>query len=493
MSELTKFTIAQLQKKLAAKECSAVEVTKAYLKRAVDLNATLNAYVTFCEDEALAKAAQADQDLAAGKAAPLAGIPIGVKDLYCTKNIKTTACSKILENFVPPYESTVTENLWAAGALPLGKINMDEFAMGSTNLYSAFGPVINPLKRSDDDAQLVPGGSSGGSAAAVAADLCAAALGSDTGGSIRQPAAFNGIVGIKPTYGRCSRWGMIAYASSLDQAGPLTKDVTDAALILNAICGYDAKDSTSAQIDVPDFTADLNKGVAGLKIGIPKSYQMDGMEPAILESWENAAKLLEKQGAELVEVELPLTHYGAPAYYIISTAEASANLARYDGVKYGLRVHEQGDSLDDMYAKTRAVGFGEEVKSRIMVGTYVLSSGYYDAYYKKAQKVRRLIAEDFDKAFKQVDLLLTPTTPNAAFGVNDKLSTIELYYNDIFTVPANLAGLPALSLPAGLNKDNLPLGVQIMAPRFAETKIFQAARHLEREIAFDHSKLNYRV
>jgi len=492
MSDLTKLTIAELKEGLLAKKFTSVELTKAYLENIKKANPELNAYVLVTEDKALEMAALADKNIAAGKARPLEGIPFAVKDLYCTKDIKTECCSHILDGFTPTYESTVTQNLWNDGAILLGKANMDEFAMGSTNKNSYRGNVVNPVKRAGEDTKLVPGGSSGGSAAAVAADLCAASLGSDTGGSVRQPASFTGLVGMKPTYGRCSRWGMIAYASSLDQAGHFSRSVEDSALILNSISSYDEKDSTSAQKEKEDFTAKLNNGLKGMKIGIASEYKMEGMNPDIEKIFDETVKKAESLGAEIVDISLPHTHYGAPTYYIISTAEASSNLARYDGVKYGLRECAQGDSLDDMYSKTRSAGFGPEVKRRIMLGTYVLSSGYYDAYYIKAQKVRRLFADDFNKAFSQVDAILTPTTPNTAFGIDEKLTTIEMYYNDVFTVPANLAGLPGISIPAGVDSKNTPIGMQILTPRFAETEMFRVAYALEQEIKFDRTKLNYR-
>lgn len=491
MTDITKYTITQLKSSLLAKEFSAKELTNAYLEQIQKKDKKLNSFVTVTADQAIKMAINSDTKIAKNEARPLEGIPFAVKDLYCTKNIKTQACSKILQNFTPKYEATVTQNLWDDGVILLGKLNMDEFAMGSTNKNSAFGPVVNPLKAVDSDKKLVAGGSSGGSAAAVAANLCAASLGSDTGGSVRQPAAFTGLVGLKPTYGRCSRWGMIAYASSLDQAGHFSRTVEDSALILNSISSFDKKDSTSANLPKEDFTAKLKDNIKGLKIGIAKEYYMEGMNEDIQTSFNDTVDIIKKLGAEIVEISLPHTIYGAPTYYIISTAEASSNLARYDGVRYGLREFAAGDSLDEMYAKTRSMGFGAEVKRRIMLGTYVLSSGYYDAYYKKAQKVRRLFANDFNNAFTKVDAIITPTTPNTAFGLNDKPSIIETYYNDIFTVPANLAGLPAISLPIALDKQKLPIGVQIMAPRFQEAELFRIAFDIEQAICFNRSDLHY--
>lgn len=493
MSDITKYTITSLKQKLNNKEISATELTKLYLDKIKQINSELNAYILSTEEIALKSAAISDQNIANGSAKLLEGIPLGIKDNFCTKNIKTRCASHILDNFIPPYESTVTQNLWNNGAILLGKLNMDEFAMGSANITSFYGPTVNPIIAKDSDKKLVPGGSSGGSAAAVCANLCVAAIGSDTGGSIRQPASFTALTGLKPTYGRCSRLGLIAFASSLDQAGPISKNVTDNALMLNAIAGYDPQDSTSKNIAMEDFTKDLNKNIKGLKIGIPKEYQLNGVDQAVTKSWENAANTLESLGAEIIDISLPHTEYAAPTYYIISTAEASSNLARYDGVRYGLRVSDQGDSLNDLYIKTRSQGFGNEVKRRIMVGTYVLSSGYYDAYYKKAQKLRRLISQDFDSAFKKVDAILTPTTPNTAFAIDEKPTTLEMYHNDIFTVSANLTGLPAISIPAGLNKKHLPLGVQLISPLFSETLLYRIAKNLEEALEFNHDQLNYRI
>ncbi len=492
MTEITKLKISELTQALKAKKISSLEITKAYLDRIKKYDDKLNSYILLCEENVLKAAKLSDENYKNNIARNLEGIPLGIKDLFCTKNVKTTACSHILDGFTPPYESTVTDNLWHDGALLLGKLNMDEFAMGSTNLNSYKGKVVNPVKKSNSDEELVPGGSSGGSAAALAADFCAASLGSDTGGSVRQPAAFCGVVGIKPTYGRCSRYGMIAYASSLDQAGIFARDVQDAGIVLNSISSYDEKDSTSCKQKSEDFLQDLNKGIKGMKIGLPKEYEMEGMNPDIKKNIEESVKKLEGLGAEIIDVSLPHTHYGAPTYYILSTAEASSNLARYDGVRYGLRVSDKGDSLEDLYKNTRALGFGNEVKRRIMLGTYVLSSGYYDAYYRKAQKVRRLIANDFDSVFDKVDAIITPTTPNTAFGNKKKLSNVETYYNDIFTVPVNLAGLPAISIPVGVDSNNLPIGVQFITPKFSEVKMLRIAKSLEDEVAFDRYKLNFR-
>ena len=492
MTEITKLKISELIQALKTKKISSSEITQAYLDRIKKYDEQLNSYILLCEEQALKAANLSDENYKNNIARNLEGIPLGTKDLFCTKNIKTTACSHILDGFIPPYESTVTNNLWNDGALLLGKLNMDEFAMGSTNLNSYNGKVINPVKKSNSDEELVPGGSSGGSAAALAADFCAASLGSDTGGSVRQPAAFCGVVGIKPTYGRCSRYGMIAYASSLDQAGIFARDVQDAGIVLNSISSYDEKDSTSCKQKSEDFLQDLNKGIKGMKIGLPKEYEMEGMNPDIKKNIEESVKKLEELGAEIIEVSLPHTHYGAPTYYILSTAEASSNLARYDGVRYGLRVSDKGDSLEDLYKNTRASGFGNEVKRRIMLGTYVLSSGYYDAYYRKAQKVRRLIANDFDNVFNKVDAIITPTTPNTAFGNQQKLSNVETYYNDVFTVPVNLAGLPAISIPVGVDSNNLPIGVQFITPKFSEAKMLRIAKSLEDEVGFDRYKLNFR-
>ena len=482
MTRLTDLTIAAAARGLAAKEFSAVELADACLA-AADAAQNLNAFITMTPDIARARAAAADVRRAKGAAlGPLDGIPVAIKDLFCTEGVQTTAGSHILEGFVPLYESTVTQKLAAAGAVMLGKTNLDEFAMGSSNMTSYFGPVENPWRGQAGQA-LVPGGSSGGSAAAVAAGICPGALGTDTGGSIRQPASLTGIVGMKPTYGRCSRWGIVAFASSLDQAGPFARTVEDAAILLAAMAGHDAKDSTSSPQAVPDFAKAVNGGVKGLRVGIPREYTMDGMPAEIQALWDKGAEWLKAQGAEVREVSLPHTKYALPAYYIVAPAEASSNLARYDGVRYGLRV--PGDTLDDMYANTRGEGFGAEVRRRVLIGTYVLSAGYYDAYYVKAQRVRTRILEDFTNAFEDVDVLLTPTAPNAAFPVGAKMDDpIAMYLNDVFTVPVNLAGLPGISVPAGLDKDGLPLGLQLIGRPFDEETLFRAARAVEEAAQF---------
>jgi len=480
MSDLIDLTIAEVREHLVEKKISAVELVKAYQSQ-MALHKDLNAYIIETPEIALAQAKVSDEKIAKGKPGIMEGIPVAVKDLFCTRGVLSTACSKILGGFRPTYESTVTANIFGAGAVMLGKTNMDEFAMGSANLNSFYGPVKNPWRRKKDNKALTPGGSSGGSAAAVAARICAGALGSDTGGSIRQPASFTGTVGIKPTYGRCSRWGMIAFASSLDQAGPITRTVKDAAIMLEAISGFDTKDSTSAEMQTPKFENILaTKDVKGLKIGIPKEYNSEKLDPEIKKLWESGAENLKKQGAEIIDISLPHSKYALPVYYIIAPAEASSNLARYDGVRYGLRIAESGDSLDEMYMKTRGEGFGPEVKRRIMMGTYVLSAGYYDAYYRQAQKVKKLIIRDFDEAFKKVDVILTPTTPSAAFALDEKpTDPVEMYLNDIFTVPVNLAGIPAISLPAGLSKDGLPLGLQLIGKMWGEETLFRVSGVLE--------------
>jgi aspartyl-tRNA(Asn)/glutamyl-tRNA(Gln) amidotransferase subunit A len=445
---------------------------------------SLNSFVVKTPEIALEQAKASDARRQKGDAGLLDGIPVGVKDLFCTKGVSSTSCSHILDGFEPTYESTVTSNLFNSGAVMLGKTNMDEFAMGSANTHSNYGPVENPWKRQGDDSVLVPGGSSGGSAAATAAGLCMGALGSDTGGSIRQPAAFCGVVGIKPTYGRCSRYGMIAFASSLDQAGVFTRSVEDAALMLEAISGHDVKDSTSVERSVPNFAKAITGDIKGMRIGIPKEYVHEDTPEAISQLWEQGKAWLKEAGAEIVEISLPYTEYALPTYYIIAPAEASSNLARYDGVRYGLRVAPENSSLDDMYELTRSEGFGDEVKRRIMIGTYVLSSGYYDAYYRKAQKVRALIARDFEQAFESVDAILTPTTPSPAFGVGENLDPVTMYLNDVFTVPASLAGLPGISVPAGLSADGLPLGLQLIGRAFEESTICNVARVIEQAAAF---------
>ncbi|HTV89931.1 MAG TPA: Asp-tRNA(Asn)/Glu-tRNA(Gln) amidotransferase subunit GatA [Stellaceae bacterium] len=484
MSGLTGLSLGEARAGLAARRFSARELTEAYIAAMVRARA-LNAFITETPERALAMAAASDARLARGEALPLDGIPLAVKDLFCTNGVLTTAASHILDGFTPPYESTVTEKLWAAGAVMLGKTNLDEFAMGSSNTTSHYGPVENPWRRPGDNRPLVPGGSSGGSAAAVAAHAALGATGTDTGGSIRQPASFCGVVGLKPTYGRCSRWGVVAYASSLDHPGPIARTVSDAAILLQAMAGHDWKDSTSAPLPVPDYEAALAEGVHGLKIGIPREYRAAAMPAEIEALWQQGAAWLRAAGAEPVEISLPMTKYTLPAYYIIAPAEASSNLARYDGVKFGLRI--DGDTLEDMYELTRAAGFGAEVRRRVLIGTYVLSAGYYDAYYLKAQKVRHLIARDFAAAFAQVDCLLTPTAPSAAFAIGDHTDDpIAMYLNDVFTIPANLAGLPAMSVPAGLGAEGLPLGLQVIGRAFDEATVLRVGRALECAAQFGH-------
>jgi aspartyl-tRNA(Asn)/glutamyl-tRNA(Gln) amidotransferase subunit A len=486
MTALTALTLAQARDGLTKKSFSAVELADAHLA-AMEKARALNAYVLETPDRAMAMARAADARLAAGKAGPLEGIPLAVKDMFCTEGVRTTACSKILETFVPTYESTVTAQLWRDGAVLLGKTNNDEFAMGSSNETSYFGPVVSPWRRKDDTAALVPGGSSGGSAAAVAARLCFGATGTDTGGSIRQPAAFTGIVGIKPTYGRCSRWGTIAFASSLDQAGPFARTVRDTAILLRSMSGHDPRDTTSVDRPVPDYEAAVGRSVKGLKIGVPKEYRMPGMSAEIEALWEKGVAWLREAGAELVEVSLPHTQYALPAYYIVAPAEASSNLARYDGVRYGLRV--LGRDVIDMYERTRAEGFGKEVRRRVMIGTYVLSAGYYDAYYLRAQKVRTLIKRDFEACFEAgVDAMLTPATPSAAFGIGEKTKgdPIEMYLNDIFTVTVNMAGLPGIAVPAGTDAKGLPLGLQLIGRPFDEETLFALADVIEKAAGHLH-------
>lgn len=481
MSNLVDLTISESLEKLKNKEISPVELTKAYVEK-MEENKKFNAYVTSTAEQALEQAKESEQRYLNGTNRPLEGIALGIKDLFCTKGIRTTACSNILNNFVPQYESTVTQNLLDDGALFLGKLNLDEFAMGGSNETSCFGPVINPWSK---DVSLVAGGSSGGSAAAVAGKMCAGATGTDTGGSIRQPSAFCGVTGIKPTYGRCSRYGTIAFASSLDQAGPICKDVKDCALLLNSMASYDEKDATSSKVAIPDFSSFIGQDIKGLKIGIPQEYRQDGMNEEIVAYWDKATAMLKERGAEVVSISLPHTKYALPAYYVIAPAEASSNLARYDGIRYGNRV--AGNGLDDLYLNTRTEGFGKEVKRRILIGTYVLSAGYYDAYYLKAQKVRRLIKNDFEEAFKQCDVILTPTSPIEAFPIGDKKmleNPINMYLNDVFTVSVNLAGLPALSLPIGLSKSGLPLGMQFIGKAFDEGTIFKVAYQLENDAKF---------
>ncbi|MFQ0814175.1 glutamyl-tRNA amidotransferase [Brucella anthropi] len=481
MSELTALTIAEARDKLKAKAITATELTDAYLSAIDSANETINAYVKVTHDQARSMAKVSDERISKGEAGALEGIPLGVKDLFATKGVHTQACSHILDGFKPEYESTVTANLWADGAVMLGKLNMDEFAMGSSNETSYYGAVKNPWRANGSNADLVPGGSSGGSAAAVAAQLCAGATATDTGGSIRQPAAFTGTVGIKPTYGRVSRWGTVAFASSLDQAGPIARDVRDAAILLKSMASLDLKDTTSVDLPVPDYEAAIGKSLKGMKIGIPKEYRVDGMPDEIEELWQKGIRYLKDAGAEIVDISLPHTKYALPAYYIVAPAEASSNLARYDGVRYGLRV--PGKDIADMYEQTRAAGFGKEVKRRIMIGTYVLSAGYYDAYYLRAQKVRTLIKKDFEDVFaKGVHAILTPATPSAAFGLADENlanDPVKMYLNDIFTVTVNMAGLPGIAVPAGINDKGLPLGLQLIGRPFEEETLFQAAHAIE--------------
>jgi len=479
MTELTSLTLGEARDGLRQKRFSASELTEAHLN-AMEAARALNAFVLETPDVARAMASAADTHLKAGDARPLEGIALGVKDLFATRDVRTTACSRILDGFTPTYESTVTANLWRDGAVMLGKLNNDEFAMGSSNESSCFGPVVNPWRRRGANESLVPGGSSGGSAAAVAARLCLGATATDTGGSIRQPAAFTGTVGIKPTYGRCSRWGIIAYASSLDQAGPIARTVRDAAILLRSMAGHDPKDTTSVDRPVPDYEAAVGRSVKGLKIGVPKEYRVDGMAPEIETLWEEGVAWLKAAGAEIVAISLPHTKYALPAYYIVAPAEASSNLARYDGVRYGLRV--PGRDIVDMYQKTRAQGFGKEVRRRVMIGTYVLSAGYYDAYYLRAQKVRTLIKRDFEQSFAQgINAILAPATPSPAFGIGEKgqADPIEMYLNDVFTVTVNMAGLPGMAVPAGLSPQGLPLALQLIGRPFDEETLFALGQVIE--------------
>jgi aspartyl-tRNA(Asn)/glutamyl-tRNA(Gln) amidotransferase subunit A len=479
MSELTELTLAEARGLLRKKEFSAIELTEAQLSSVSEAR-VLNAFVLETADKARAMAKASQARLQKGEVRPLEGIPLGVKDMFATADVRTTACSHILDNFVPTYESSVTEHLWRDGAVMLGKLNNDEFAMGSSNEASFFGSVVSPWRRRGSETKLVPGGSSGGSAAAVAARLCFGATGTDTGGSIRQPAAFVGVAGIKPTYGRCSRWGTVAFASSLDQAGPLARTVRDCAILLRSMSGYDPKDTTSADVAVPDFEAAVGKSIKGMKVGLPKEYRVDGMSTEIEALWARGAEWLRAEGAEIVEVSLPHTKYALPAYYIVAPAEASSNLARYDGVRYGLRV--AGNDVNDMYEKTRAAGFGKEVRRRVMIGTYVLSAGYYDAYYLRAQKVRTLIKRDFENCFaKGVHAILTPTTPSAAFGFGEKGGDpVEMYLNDVFTVTVNMAGLPGISVPGALDSQGLPLGLQLIGRPFDEETLFSLGAVIEK-------------
>lgn len=487
MSDLNKLGLAEARDALRKGDTTSVELTEACLK-AIDAADALNAFVHKTPDIALERARAADERIKAGDAPAMCGLPVGIKDLFCTKGVPSQAASNILEGFKPEYESTVSQQLADAGAVMLGKLNMDEFAMGSSNETSAYGNAVSPWRRDGDAAELTPGGSSGGSASAVAADLCLAATGTDTGGSIRQPAAFTGTVGIKPTYGRCSRWGVVAFASSLDQAGPMTKSVRDAAIMLEAMCGHDPKDSTSADLAVPNFEAMLTGDIKGKKIGIPKEYRMDGMPGEIEKLWSEGAEMLKAAGAEIVDISLPHTKYALPAYYVIAPAEASSNLARYDGVRYGQRAAlEAGDGITEMYEKTRAAGFGSEVQRRVMVGTYVLSAGFYDAYYNRARRVRTLIKKDFEDVFAAgVDAILTPATPSAAFGLGEMKNAdpVQMYLNDVFTVTVNLAGLPGIAVPAGLDGQGLPLGLQLIGKPWEEGDLLNTAYALENAAGF---------
>ena len=478
MTDLTKLTLAEARAGLAKKQFSSTELTQAFLDAIEAGNRALNAYVLPTPEHALAQAKDSDARLAKKQARPLEGLPLGIKDLYCTKGVRTTACSNILGEFTPTYESTVTQNLWDAGAVMLGKLNNDEFAMGSSNETSRFGPVVNPWRRKGSNVALVPGGSSGGSSSAVSADLCLGATATDTGGSIRQPAAITGTVGIKPTYGRCSRWGIVAFASSLDQAGPIAKTVRDAAILLRHMASVDPKDSTSVEMPVPDYEAAIGQSIKGLRVGVPKEYRIDGMPKEIDKLWQDGIAWLKAAGATMHDISLPHTKYALPAYYIVAPAECSSNLARYDGVRYGAR--KADDELIDMYEGTRAAGFGAEVRRRVLIGTYVLSAGYYDAYYLKAQKVRTLIARDFEEAYKTVDVILTPTTPGPAFGIGEVSGDpVQMYLNDIFTVTVNMAGLPGISVPAGLSSEGTPLGLQLIGKPFDEATLFRTAQAIE--------------
>jgi len=472
------FTLAEARDALRAKRLSARELTTAFVEAMAEAR-SLNAFITETPERAAEMAAESDQRIAAGEARPLEGIPLAIKDLFCTKDVRTTAGSRILETFIPPYESTVTRNLWNAGAVMLGKTNMDEFAMGSSNENSWFEPVSSPWRAKNSNQSVVPGGSSGGSAAAVAARLCLGATGTDTGGSIRQPAALSGIVGMKPTYGRCSRWGIVAFASSLDQAGPMARTVRDAAIMLGTMAGFDPKDSTSVDCPVPDYEKDLETGVAGLRIGVPREFRLEGAPAEIDALWSRGVAWMREQGADIVEISLPHTKYALPAYYIVAPAEASSNLARYDGVRFGRRAEGAADVVD-LYERSRAEGFGAEVQRRVLMGTYVLSAGYYDAYYVRAQKVRTLIARDFSNAFERCDVILTPATPGPAFAIGEKTADpVSMYLNDVFTVTANLAGLPAITVPAGVSAEELPLGLQVIGKAFDEETVLRVGRAIE--------------
>jgi aspartyl-tRNA(Asn)/glutamyl-tRNA(Gln) amidotransferase subunit A len=482
MSELINISYSALRQKIESKEITAFDVMKAYLDQ-MQKTEGLNAFVSSCKESALKQAEAADQRFQKGEARPLEGMPLAIKDNFCTKDIRTTAGSKMLENFVPTYTATVVQKLVDAGAIVVGKTNMDEFAMGSSTTTSAFGPTINPWKAKDRLDDLIPGGSSGGSSASVAAGSSLGALGSDTGGSIRQPAALCGVVGVKPTYGLCSRYGMIAFASSLDQAGPLARTVEDTALILREMAGHDPKDSTSLQYEVPDYVKSLGKSIKGMKVGIPKEYRAEGLNEEINHWWDQTIAWLKEAGAEVVDVSLPHTKYGLPTYYIIAPAEASSNLARYDGVRYGLR--KEGGTLDDLYSNTRTNGFGDEVKRRILIGTYVLSAGKYEDYYLRAQRVRQCVTNDFKEVYQKVDVILTPTTANTAFKIGENITDpIAMYLQDIFTVTTNLAGLPGISVPVGLSKEGLPIGMQVIGPALQEEKLFQFAHVIEQSANF---------
>lgn len=485
MSDLVELGVAEIRDGVAAGSFTAREVAEAFNAQ-VAAASQLNAFIVTTPEKALAAADAVDAARAKGEAlGKMAGVPIGMKDLFATEGVQTTAASHILEGFVPQYESTVSANLWRAGAGMLGKLNMDQFAMGSSNETSYFGNVLSPWKKPGSNAPLTPGGSSGGSSAAIAARLCPAATGTDTGGSIRQPAAITGTTGIKPTYGRCSRWGVVAFASSLDQAGPMARSVQDCAIMLEAMAGFDPKDATSLHLPVPEWEANLSADLRGKKIGIPREYRVDGIDADIAASWDKGVEWLKDAGAEIVDISLPHTKYALPAYYIIAPAEASSNLARYDGVRYGLRDLPDGAGLQDMYAATRADGFGDEVKRRILIGTYVLSAGFYDAYYNQAQKVRALVARDFERAWAECDLILAPTTPNAAFALGEmQADPLAMYLNDVFAVPASLAGLPAMSVPAGLNRDGLPLGLQLVGKPFDEQGVLNAGLAIEQRNGF---------
>ncbi|PJK28963.1 Asp-tRNA(Asn)/Glu-tRNA(Gln) amidotransferase subunit GatA [Minwuia thermotolerans] len=483
MTDLTDLTLAEARDGLTKGDFTSLEITEAYIK-AIGTARPLNAFISETPEKAVEMAKASDARRRKGETGALEGVPLGIKDLFCTEGVLTTAASHILDGFHPPYESTVTRNLWDAGAVMLGKLNLDEFAMGSSNENSYYGPAVNPWAPEGDNRRYVPGGSSGGSAAAVSSHIVVAATGTDTGGSIRQPAAFTGIVGVKPTYGRCSRFGIVAFASSLDQAGPMARTVRDAAIMLKSMAGFDPKDSTSVDAAVPDFEAALDQDVRGLKIGIPAEYRVDGMPEEIGQLWARGEEMLRDAGAEIVPISLPHTKYALPTYYIVAPAEASSNLARYDGMRYGLRV--PGEDLLDTYERTRAEGFGNEVQRRVMIGTYVLSAGYYDAYYRKAQQVRTLILRDFEQAFGKVDAILTPTTPTPSFAEGEKTGDpISMYLNDVFTVPASMAGLPGASVPVGLSKDGMPLGLQILSPAFDEMTLFRVAGALEQRAGYD--------